>query len=123
MRTYPSRRNVVKMLRMDLIVKTMKKKAMSVHQVAEMLDVKYACARSYIKELQLANMVYICKYERTPGDFRPMFKYGNKPDAIKPERIPHWVYDERRSPRPYRPRNKGEHYETKPRRDIAASWF
>ena len=120
--TYPSRRSVIKMLRMDVIVKAMKKRAISVHQVAELLNVKYACARSYIKELEMAGVVYIHKYERTPGDFRPLFKCGNKPNAPKPERIPHWVYDQARSPRPYRPR-KGEAHDTKPRRDLAAAWF
>lgn len=107
---------------MQTILKHIKNKPMSIHQMAEMLEVKYATARQYLNELKKVNNIYIAKYERTKGDFRPHFKFGNKDDVAKPKRIPHWVYDMKRSPRPSR---KRKDYETnaKPRRDVAAAWF
>lgn len=110
------------MIRLQVILKYLKKKPMSIHQIGELVEVKYATARAYLLELKKHQAIYIAKYERTKGDFRPMFKFGDKPDAPKPERIPHWVYDMKRSPRPSR---KRKDYETnaKPRRDVAAAWF
>ena len=96
---------------------------MTIHQVGELVDVKYATAKIYLRELHKNGDVHICKYERTRASYRPVFKFGNSPDAEKPERIPHWVYDMKRSPRPYRPRKKAYEENTKPRRDVAASWF
>jgi hypothetical protein len=108
---------------MQVILKTLKKKAMSIHQIGELVEVKYATARAYLLELKQCNNVYIASYERTCGDFRPLFKFGNKEDAPKPERIPHWVYDMKRPSRAYKSRNKNYETNTKPRRDVAASWF
>ena len=96
---------------------------MSIHQVAELCGVQYATAKIYINELRKSEPIYIAKYERTKGDFRPYYKFGDKQDVPKPERIPHWVYDQNRPKRPYKPRNKDYEATKKPRRDIAASWF
>ena len=108
---------------MQVILKTLKKKAMSIHQIGELVEVKYATARAYLLELKQSNNVYIASYERTCGDFRPLFKFGNKEDAPKPERIPHWVYDMKRPSRAYKSRKKHEEKNFKPRRDVAAAWF
>lgn len=124
MRTYPSLRSAVKIVRLNVITLAVKKKAMTVHEVGELVGVKYATAKQYLEELHNNNEVYIVRYERTKAAFRPVYKFGNKPDAVKPERIPHWVYDMKRPKRPYQPRRKqSEKYDTKPRRDVAASWF
>ena len=96
---------------------------MTVHEVCELVEVKYPTARQYVDELHKNGDVYIADYERTKAAFRPVFKYGNKPDVERPERIPHWVYDMKRPKRPYKPRNKNYETNSKPRRDIAASWF
>lgn len=111
------------MLRLQTILIYLKKKPMSIHQIGELVEVKYATARAYLLELKKHQAIYIAKYERTKGDFRPMFKFGDKPDAPKPERIPHWVYDQNRPCRAYKPRKKHEEETIKVRRDVAASWF
>lgn len=111
------------MLRIETIRKHLKKKALSIHQMAELCGVRYATASIYLNELRQHEPIYICRYERTSGDFRPYFKFGYKTDVPKPERIPHSVYDQKRPKRPYKPRNKQDETTTKPRRDLAASWF
>lgn len=111
------------MLRLQTIAKYLKKKHMSIHQISELVEVKYATARAYLLEIKKNYPVYIAEYKRTKGDFTPMYKIGDKPDVAKPERIPHWVYDMKRSPRPTRQRKKHEKETIKVRRDVAASWF
>lgn len=111
------------MLRMQTILQTLKKKQMTIHQIGELVEVKYATARAYLLELKKDNHIHISGYLRTKGDFRPQYKYGNSPDAPKPERIPHWVYDMNRPTRKYKSRKKDENQNIKIRRDVAASWF
>ncbi len=111
------------MLRLDTIRKHIKKKPMTIHEVGELVDVKYATAKIYLRELHMDGYVHITKYERTRASYRPVFKYGDAPDADKPERIPHSFYDKKRPKRPYKPRNKSHEENTKPRRDVAAAWF
>lgn len=96
---------------------------MTIHQIGELVGVKYATARAYLLELKRDNNIHISGYERTKGDLRPQFKFGNKPDVVKPERIPHWVYDQNRPHRAYKSRKKDENQSIKIRRDVAASWF
>lgn len=110
------------MLRLQTILKHIKT-PMDIHKISELVGVKYATAKSYIKELHEQKLVYIVRYERTKAAFKAVYKLGNKNDAEKLERIPHWVYDMNRPKRPYKPRNKNYEQNTKPRRDVAASWF
>lgn len=91
--------------------------------MAELCGVRYATASIYLNELRKTEPIYISKYERTSGDFRPYFKFGNKEDVQKPERIPHSVYDQNRPKRPYKPRSKDNETNTKPRRDVASAWI
>lgn len=96
---------------------------MNIHQVAELVGVKYRTARDYLMELKKGGLIHICRYERTKAAFMPIFKFGKGEDAEKLQRIPHSYYDNKRPKRPYKPRNKSHEQNTKPRRDVAASWF
>lgn len=111
------------MLRVDALLKAIKKQPMTVHDVTQVIGLKYPSARAYLTELHKSGDVHICRFERTTAAFRPVYKYGNEPDAPKPERMPHWFYDMKREKREYKPRKKQSENTTHPRRDVAASWF
>jgi len=123
LRTYPTQRDIARCLRLDTILKHIKKKSMTVHDIAELVEVRYATAKQYINELHKSGKVHIAKYERTKAAIRPVYKFGYAEDAEKLKRLPHSYYDQKRPKRPYRPRNKSHETNTKPRRDVAASWF
>jgi hypothetical protein len=70
--------------RIEYLLERMKTEPMNRHQMADAVNMTVKSIAKYITEMRFFKKIYVCKYERTIGQFTVYYMTGNFPDVIKP---------------------------------------
>lgn len=112
--------------RITYLLDRMSKEPMSIHQMADAVNMGMKSVSKYLTELRFKKKVHIAKYDRTSiGAYTVYYMTGDLPDAVKPVPLSQKEYNERYRAKSNKPSRSKSAIHTKfvPRPDYAAHWL
>lgn len=70
-----------------LILRELEYGPANIHKLISVIRLAENTTRAYLRELRGANKIHICRYERLPNGFRPVYALGEGKNARLPKPI------------------------------------